>query len=345
MGLFGRRLPSCCLGAALAVTVAFAPASAADRSGRGTAEKPFKVFLILFRGCEDACKGFKDYFATRKLPIDVVTRDVESDRSKIPQFVAEAKAGDYDLVTTWGTSTAVDALGTYDNVDPRKHITHLPVVFMIVSQPVEAKLVPSLASSGRNITGTSYLLSEETQLKAASSYLPFQRLAVVYNPVERNSVVNVEQLRLLSKTLDFELIEQPVPLNAENQPIKEAIPDMVAAVAQRKPQFLYQGPDTFLNINRDALTTAAVAHGIPVFAAGEAPVIQSNALLGVVNRYYTIGQLTASKVEQVLIGKVDPKDIPIEAPRRYSFLVNMRVAKDLKLYPPMKILKFAEIVE
>jgi putative ABC transport system substrate-binding protein len=81
-----------------------------------------------------------------------------------------------------------------------------------------------------------------------------------------------------------------------------------------------------------------------VFAAGEAPVRTAHALMGVVNQYYVVGQLTALKAMQVLEGAA-PASIPIEAPRRFSFLVNLRVAKQLELYPPMKLIRFAEFIK
>ncbi|MGB0671892.1 MAG: ABC transporter substrate-binding protein, partial [Rhodospirillales bacterium] len=97
--------------------------------------------------------------------------------------------------------------------------------------------------------------------------------------------------------------------------------------------------------NRDLLTGAAVENGLPVFAAGEAPVRTSNALFGVVNRYYNVGQLTAHKARAILVDGADPKDIAIDSPARLSLIVNMKVARALNAFPPMGILTFAEVID
>ncbi len=99
-----------------------------------------------------------------------------------------------------------------------------------------------------------------------------------------------------------------------------------------------------MNVNRDVFTSEVIKHKIPVFTAGENPVRTSNALLGVVNRYYNIGQFTAYRAQQVLSKKKRPIDMPIESPSRFSIIINMKAAKAIRLYPPMTLLKFSEVI-
>jgi putative tryptophan/tyrosine transport system substrate-binding protein len=305
----------------------------------------YQVYLVLWRGWEDAAQGFSDYFNTHQIPVNLVVRDADRDKSRLPGFVQEIKQARPDLVVTWGTSTALGILGPHDTDTPENYITDIPCVFMIVSQPVGVGLVPDFTSSGRNITGTRYLVPERTQINAARSYLPFDRIGVIFNPAEQNSIINVKALRTLAAEGLFELIEQPLPLDDAGDPVTGAIEGLVAELARFAPLLLYQGPDSFLNVHRDRLTGSALAHKIPVLAAGENPVRRSNALLGIINRYYSVGQLTAFKARQILVEKKSPETIPITSPKRFSYMINMRVAKQLKLYPPMNILKFAEVVE
>lgn len=315
------------------------------QAAKGTPEDPFVVYMILFRGCEEACQGFKAHFQRNQIPVRFVDRDCGQDRKKVAGFVAEAKRIKPDLVVTWGTGVTLDALGPYDNIDPQKHITQIPAVFMIVSQPVEAKIVSSLQGSGRNITGTGYLIPEETQLRAAARYVKFSRLGFIYNPLEANSQVNLKELERLQGVLKFQLIARAVPLGADKKPDKNLIADLVRELSKQKVDLIYQGPDTFLNVNRDILTHTAVELKIPVFAAAENPVVNSKALLGVVNRYSVVGNFTAYQAARILVDKVDPKNIPIEAPRKYSFIINMPVARALGLYPPMRVVQIAEVID
>ncbi len=309
--------------------------------------KTYHILMLLWRGEEDAVQGFRNYFATQHIPVEFIIRDAAGDLDKLPGFIKEAKALRPDLVVTWGTSVTLAAFGPYDADNPAQYLpaANIPGVFMIVSQPVESKIVPSPASSGRNITGTAYLVPEETQIRAARSYFDFDKIGVVYNAQESNARISVETLRALAPTLGYTLIERALPLDHKGNPQADRIEPLVAEIATAGAQLLYQPPDSFLNINRDRLTQAALARGVPTLAAGENPVRTSYALMGVVNRYYLVGQLTAYKAKQILVDGLEPKDIPIEAPRRFSFMINLPVALQLGKYPPMNLLKFAEIIE
>ncbi|ARJ64372.1 ABC transporter substrate-binding protein [Magnetospirillum sp. ME-1] len=307
------------------------------------AAKPFRIYMALWRGWEDAAQGFKDYFANQGIPVELIIRDAGQDKARLAEFVAEAKALKVDLVFTWGTTVSEEMLGRFDAVDPARHITDIPAVFAVVSQPVGG-VVPSLGSSERNITGTLYLVPMETQVNLIQSYRPIKRLGMVYNPLERNSQVAADQLDGIGKATGFDVVALPVEVEG-GKPQPSSIPAKVAEIKAARVDFLYIPPDTFLNINRDILTQAALDHAIPTFAAAENPVVTSKAMIGGVYRYYTVGQLTAYKAEQILVRKIAPKDIPIDAPKRLSVLINMPVVRQIGLFPPMKLMGLAEIIE
>ncbi|TAN56578.1 MAG: ABC transporter substrate-binding protein, partial [Magnetospirillum sp.] len=302
-----------------------APAWAADAP-----TKPFRIYMALWRGWEEAAQGFKDYFINQNIPVELIIRDAGQDKSKLAEFVAEAKRLQVDLVFTWGTTVTEEMLGRYDDPDTESHITKIPAVFAIVSQPLGG-VVPSLTSSARNITGTTYLVPTETQVNLIRSYRPIKRLGVVYNPLERNSRVAIDELTVVGEKLGFAVASAAVDVE-DGKPKPASIPAKVAEMKKAGVDFLYIPPDTFLNVNRDILTGAALDMAIPTFAAGENPVLTSKALFGGVYRYYTVGQLTAYKAEQILVHKIPPQDIPIDAPKRLSIILNMPVVRQLGLY-------------
>lgn len=321
------------------ILVSPSPAWAAD-----TPQKPFRIYMALWRGWEEAAQGFKDYFTNQNIPVELIVRDAAQDKSKLAEFVAEAKRLKVDMVFTWGTTVAEEMLGRYDDPDEENHIgKDIPAVFAIVSQPVGG-VVPNLTSSGRNITGTTYLVPTETQMNLIQSYRPIKRLGVVFNPLERNARVAIDELTAIGEKVGFTVATSAVEVE-DGKPKPASIPSKVAEMKAAGVDFLYIPPDTFLNVNRDILTGAALDLGIPTFAAGENPVLTSKALFGGVYRYYTVGQLTAYKAEQILVHHVKPQDIPIDAPKRLSIIINVQVVRQLGLYPPMKLLGLAEIVD
>ncbi len=309
------------------------------------AEKPWHIFMVVWRGEESATRGFQHYFRRRDLPVEFTVRDCARDAGRLPGFVDEIKAARPDLVVTWGTTVTLNVLGRHDAVDPARHVTDIPAVFMIVSQPVGAGIVPSFDGSGRNVAGTRYLVREKVQVQAARRYFDFNTLGVIYNPNEANARVSVQRLKDLQAEMDLTVLAKPVPLDADDKPRPEALPGLVADLAAAGADLLYQPPDSFLMTRKERLTGAALEHGLPTLAAGEGPVRDAHALMGVVNRYRVVGQLTAQKAHKILLGEGDPATMPIQAPPEFAIVINMAAARRLALYPPMALLRMAEVVK
>jgi putative ABC transport system substrate-binding protein len=335
--------PVLVLALVVAPVLAGGAAWAQDESAKAPPH-PLRIYMALWRGWEEAAQGFKDYFANQGIPVDLIVRDAAQDPTRLPGFVAEAKSLHVDLVFTWGTTVSLEMLGTGAHPDPDRYITDIPAVFAIVSQPVETGLVASTASSGRNITGTTYLVPVETQLNLIESYRPFKILGMVYNPLERNSLVAIDEITRLGRSMGFTLLALPADVDG-GKPSPASIPAKVAALKAGHADVLYIPPDTFLNVNRDILTNAALDQKLPSFAAAENPVVDAKAMFGGVYRYYTVGQLTALKAAEILLQGKKPEDIPIDAPKRLSILINMPVVRALGVYPPMKLLGLAEVID
>lgn len=308
------------------------------------APDPFRIFMITWRGWEDSSQGFADYLERRGIPVELIVRDAESDAAKVAAHVAEAKEIRPDLVYTWGTTTALTAFGRGDEVDPDLHITDIPSVFNIVSTPIESGLVQAYDAPRPNLTGTLYLVPVETQLRTIESYGNLGRIGMVYNAQESNSRLTVGQIEALGAAQGFETIAEPVPLNAAGNPDPAQIPDLVANLAAQDISWLYIPPDSFLNVNRAALTGAATGLGIPTFAGAENFIRDAEGLVGLVSRYYNVGQYAGYLAEQILVGAASPGALPVRNLDRFSLLVNQQTAHALDFYPPLSMLALAEFV-
>jgi putative ABC transport system substrate-binding protein len=306
---------------------------------------PFRIYMVVWRGCEDACKGFQDYFREEGIDVRFIIRDAKRDKAKLPNFVREAKELKVDLVLTWGTSVTVGMIGALTDRNSERYITDIPVVFMIVADPIGAGIIETYESSGRkNITGTRNRAPEEVQMKAIRAYRYFNHLGIIYNTNELNSVLNVKKIRQLAKTMRFELSEGPLDLDDKGKPIVESIPQKIKELKNKNVDFIYVGSSSFLMRNRDYLTTSAVEQGVPVVSAYDAMARKSHALLAVASRYYSVGKLAGHQAKNILINHVDPVDMPIIGLSRYSYVINMETARKLNLFPPIKVLRYAEVV-
>lgn len=307
-------------------------------------DKPYRIYAITYRGMTDIEKGFQEYFKSRKIPVEITWRDLNLDPTRLPGFIEEIRATKPELVYTWGTTVTLGVVGAHDAIDPKRHITDIPVVFTLVAAPVAAKIVPSLKSSGRNVTGVSFLVPTETQFRAMASYRPFQIVGIIYTPTEKNSVALIEEIRTVGRKLGFTTVERPFRLDANKKVTAEGAADLVRQIKDAKAQWLYLPPDSFLGTqSKGIIIPAAMAAGLPTFGSTE-QMMENGALSGLVSRYYNLGQFTAYRAEQVLVEKKAPKDIPIETMTRFSYQIRMEAAHELKLLPPLPMFNYAEFI-
>jgi len=302
------------------------------------------LVMMLWRGPTEVERGFLGHVEARGMEVNVTCLSAESSGANIPGMVARARELAPDLIYTWGTGVTLATVGRADRVDPAQHITDIPVVFTMVAYPVESGIVPSFEDTGRNVTGATHTVPLLAQIRAMRAYRPVSSIGVIFNPLEVNSVINVQQLTETAEAEGIEVIALPVLLDAAGRPDPASLPLLVARLAARQPQFLFIGPDSFIGQHREAVIGAALAAGLPAFTGTELEIAEGSAMLGLVTSYYNLGRYMGSLVEQVLFEGVAPRDVPVRTLSRFTFMVRLPVAQRLGLYPPLEVLDFAQIL-
>ncbi|WP_417829191.1 ABC transporter substrate-binding protein [Thalassospira sp.] len=326
--------------AAFVITVGIflGPAVSAQSS-----QAPLKIAMILWRGETNVEQGVRAYFDEKDIPVDLIIYDIERDLSRIPDIIDDIRKDPPDLVYTWGTGVTSAVVGKYDAVDPDRNITDLPVVYVMVSSPWKTGIAAPKGQSRPNVTGATHIAPLAAQINAIRAYRPMNKLGVVYNSREDNSVSNVSDLKNLGREMGFDVLA--FPLGTESEPSPDDIVPAVAELARQGADILYIGPDNFIGTYRDALTDAGFANGLAAFSATELEVRDGHAMLGLVSRYELVGRLAARKIEQILIDGISPAEIPVETLDRFSYLIRLSSARKLKLYPPLLLLDYAEVIE
>ena len=318
------------------------PASALASTG-----KTHRILMITFRGETEVEKGFKDHLAASGIKVDLVARDVARDVKNVPAILEEAAKNRPDLIYTWGTPVTLAVAGTHDA--PNKvpaGLEGIPQVFALVAAPVQSKIVPALAGHGRNLTGAVHVVPTDVQLRAMNSYRPYKRLGVLYTESEQNSRAIVLQAREWLKANGGTLVERTLNVDSAGKPTPEGIEDKVAEIKRDGAEWLYILPDTFLGLHYGRAMPAALAQKLPTFGAVELAVRTGGALVGLVSRYRSVGQLAAARAIDILEGRKPASSLPIETLKRFSIIVNLRTAKALGgIYPPIDMLNYAEIIE
>ncbi len=305
------------------------------------------IYAVLWRGCEESCEAFTDVIVNSTLNAEIVLRNADGEKSQFAAWIKEASSLKADLVLTWGTSVTLGMAGTIDYKESPDFITQIPIVFMIVADPVGSRIIESYSKTGRdNITGTRNRPPDSVFIKAIRSYLPgFKKLGMLYNSDEPNSVQKVSEVLDLAKEMNFELISYDLRLDDEGHPVKDDINLKMEQLKSDEVDFVYMGSSSFLRKNQDLFTDAALKNGLPVLSPYQNTVTDSNALLSVASRYEDVGKLAGEQALIILEEGKKPGDLPVRSVSKYTYLVNMKVAPKLNLYPSVEILQFAQLIE
>ena len=341
------RLRRLCLLLCILAALPGVAASAADEA-RAPGAQPLRVFMVLHRDGARADLGFRDYLESTGLDIVFEQRNIENDPERLPEVLAAIRAWKPDLIYAQRTLVTRGIVGEYGTIDPARHVTDTPVVFAMVSQPVQSRLVappqgdgPIL--SGRNLTGAVHVASEEVQLNAMLAFMPIRRLGVVTTLSERTQRERVQRLEELTRARGIELVAMH-PDGPDGEPQPELIEPMMARMAAAAPDIVYIPPVTFFSEHSQLLTGAALRNGLPTFCAIEEQ-IMAQGLVGLVAPFYNVGQLAGYKAEQILRDGRPPGEIEIEPLSRFTYVVNIRTAHALGLYPPIKMLRYARVID
>lgn len=316
-------------------------------SAPGVLAADYKIMIATWRGCEEACTGFQDYLTEAGHDVEFLIRDAARDPAKLPDFIGEARAEQVDLILTWGTSVSQGIAGTLDQFDDNAIPHEIPRVFTVVADPVGAQIVESLEATGRaNVAGTFNRVPERVNIETIRTYYPaFTHLGLLFNRNERNSVLKEAEIAALSKDMGFDYTSVELPLYADGKPRSGDIAPGMAQLKAAGVEFVYLGSSSFLDVNRDIYTKAALDSGLPVLSPYERLVRDSHALLSIAARHYDTGRLAGRLAEKILVEGALPGDLPVARMTEFAFVINMEVARELKLFPPLDLLQVAETVK
>jgi putative tryptophan/tyrosine transport system substrate-binding protein len=213
----------------------------------------------------------------------------------------------------------------------------IPIVFVLVPDPVATKLVDSLARPGGNITGLSQvaldLVSKRLQLFKEVAGL--SRVAVLLNPSDPVITARtIEQVGAAAGRLDMSI--QPVEAGKPEQ-IERAF----SSIQDDVHGVMLQPDGMFFN-ERKRIAEIALARklSLSVFAS---TMVEAGALMSYAPAILAIFRRSAAYVDKIIKG-TKPADLPVELPTKFEFYINLRTAKAIGLDIPESILARADKV-
>ena len=218
--------------------------------------------------------------------------------------------------------------------------THtVPIVFVVVVDPVGSGFVQSFARPGGNVTG--FQNYEFTMVGKWPQLLreiapQVQKIGFIYNPTTV-PLGFLRNLETITPSFSVQTVQVTVHDPAEIEP-------SVAALAREPGAGLVALPDQFTAGNRAQVIASAAKHALPaVYTSGLFPKLGGLISYGpdTPDLFYR----AASYVDRILKGE-KPADLPVQAPTKYELIINLKTAKALGLNVPPGLLNAAdEVIE
>lgn len=282
---------------------------------------------------EENIKGFKDALeeAGYKEGEDIQylyqtpNANKEKQREVIKAFVEEGVDLIYTL-TTPGTLVA-------------KSITaDIPIVFSVVTYPVEANIIGSLLSSGNNLVGTRNYVPAHRQYYFFERIYPNTKiLGFVHRKGEPNSVIQYREFNEMMAKRGIAVVDiAAIDLDDMRSKISASI-DQIDS--------LFAACDTLIQAGgEDIVIEFSKKYKKPSFSCNLDGVVKGT-LIGNVTDLYTIGKMSGEKAVEILKG-AQPQWLSTEAPLVDHIIVNTKTAKILNLNIPQDVLsKAARIID
>jgi putative tryptophan/tyrosine transport system substrate-binding protein len=216
----------------------------------------------------------------------------------------------------------------------------IPVVFILVGDPVGLNLVASLARPGGNITGLSNFTAELIPkrlelLKEMVSGLSRVALLANMNAKITTLYINLSQAAAAQLGLTIQTFGVRSPDELET-----AFDAMVNAGMQA----LTTNADGLGFTHRAVIAKLALARRLPLAAFGREP-LEKGALISYGVDNIAICRRAAVYVDKILKG-TGPAEIPVEQPTKFEFLINLKTANALGITIPETLLNRAdELIE
>ena len=284
--------------------------------------RPFRIAMVtlvqnplleisengLLHSLGDAGFKEKEDFTVRRF-------NAQGEIAQIPAMLDAAKLDSPDLIITFTTPVLVAAA---------KHVTDIPIVFTVASDPAALGLFNS-GNRPANITGVHDDPPVDRLLDMARKHAPaLTTVGIIYDAAQPNSLISVEKLRKACRERGMVLCEATVSTVSE-------LPTAVQSVIQRKVGAILLSADNLVCTGFPAIHEAAKHAGIPIYVT-DSELVKQGADGAVGDNYEAWGAQAGRLAAKVLAG-VSPRDLPIETTKLQRIV---EPVKSTSAIPPPK---------
>jgi putative tryptophan/tyrosine transport system substrate-binding protein len=278
--------------------------------------------------------------STRSEPIRLALRElgyIEGQNIAIEYRYAEGKLDRLRGLAAELVRLKVDVIVTGGDIPVQAAKNATKTIPIVMSgrgiDPVEAGFVESLARPGGNITGITNLAAElgGKRLELLKEAVPkIARVAVFYDPTTPINVREVKEVLPITAGA-LRLTLHPWEVRAADDFEK-----VFAALNEERPDGLYVPGSRLMNANQKRTIGFALKSRLPsVYSTRE--YVDAGGLMSYGADLADSSRRVAYYVDKILKG-AKPAELPVEQPKKFELLINLKTAKQIGLTIPQSLL-------
>jgi putative ABC transport system substrate-binding protein len=222
----------------------------------------------------------------------------------------------------------------------RRATRTVPIVFVIVPDPVGGGLVNSLSRPGGNATGFmqfEYSLTAKWPELLKEIAPGVKRAAVLRDAATASGIGQFAVIQYVAPSVGVEV--SSIDLRDPGEIERE-----VTAFARSPDGGLIIAAGSASAVHRDLAIALAARHKLPaVYANGD--FVRGGGLISYGLNFIDQYRRVAAYVDRILKGE-KPADLPVQAPTKYDLIVNLKTAKALGIaVPPTLLARADEVIE
>jgi ABC-type uncharacterized transport system substrate-binding protein len=254
-------------------------------------------------------------------------RYAEGKPDRFPALAAELVHLKVDVIVTGGP-TITPAV--------KEATTTIPIVMGYDTDPVGSGFVASLARPGGNITGLSAVFPELSgkRLQLLKEIVPrLSRVVVLGTSTQPGNAQALREVELAGEALRMQYLDVLDPKDIETA-------FRAASKGRADAVLVLQG--AVLNSHRIQVADLAVKNRLPA-VYGQPQYVEDGGLLCYAPSYTDLFRRAAVYVDKILKG-AKPADLPVEQPKKFELIINLKAAKQIGLTIPPNVLARADKV-
>src|SRR5882724_9940937 len=274
-------------------------------------------------------QGLRDLGYVEGKNIVIEYRYAEGNIDRLPTLLDELVRLKVDVIVASGPSPTRAA---------KKATATIPIVMTWDYDPVGNGYVASLARPGGNITGLSTLAPEISgkQLELLKEIVPkLSRVAVLGTSTVPGNAEALKEIELAAGAFKVRLQYLDV-LGPKD------IDTAFRAASKGRAEALLVLGGSVLGSQRTHILESAVKRGLPaIYAARQS--VDDGGLMSYGVNLTDLDRRAATYVDKILKG-AKPADLPVEQPKKFEFIINLKAAKQIGLTIPPNVLVRADKV-